>query len=85
MDIELFINFDSEPLIFCEQSRGKIKNTQFSQNPLKLCFPKSCVSIILPHGWGKMIQYAIGTIHIFCPGRESPVNIHSSLNFVVSD
>ena len=35
MKIELFINFDSESLIFCEQIRGKIKSTKLSQNPLK--------------------------------------------------
>ena len=35
MTIELFINFDSESLIFCEQIRGKIKGTKFSQNSLK--------------------------------------------------
>ena len=33
MKIELFINLDYESLIFCEQIRGKIKNTKFSQNP----------------------------------------------------
>ena len=35
MKIELFINFDSESLTFCEQIRGKIKSTKFSRNPLK--------------------------------------------------
>ena len=40
MKIKLFINFDSESLIFCEQIRGKIKNTRFSQNPLKTYFQK---------------------------------------------
>ena len=35
MKIELFINIDCESLIFCEQIRGKIKNTKFSQNNLK--------------------------------------------------
>ena len=35
MKIELFINVDSESVIFCEQIRGKIKSTKFSQNPLK--------------------------------------------------
>ena len=35
MKIELFINFDSESLIFCEQIRDKIKSTKLSQNPLK--------------------------------------------------
>ena len=58
MKVELFINFDSESLIFCQQIRGKIKGTKFSQNPLKLCFPKSCDFINLPHRWGKMIQHA---------------------------
>ena len=58
MNIELFINLDCESSIFCEQIRGKIKNTQFSQNPLKCCYPKICVLINLPHGWGKMIQHA---------------------------
>ena len=35
MKIELFINVVSESVIFCEQIRGKIKSTKFSQNPLK--------------------------------------------------
>ena len=58
MKVELFINIECESLIFCEHIRGKIKNTKFSQNPLKCCFPKSCVLINLSHGWGKMIQHA---------------------------
>ena len=58
MKIELFFNLHCECLIFCEQIRGKIKNRKFSQNLLKCCFPKSCVLINLPHGWGKMIQHA---------------------------
>ena len=39
MNVELFINFDSEPLIFCEQIRSKIKNTIFTK-PLKMMFSK---------------------------------------------
>ena len=58
MKIELFFNLDCESLIFCEQNRGKIKNRKFSQDPLKCCFPKSCILINLPHGWGMMIQHA---------------------------
>ena len=59
MKIELFFNIDCESLISCEQIRGKINNIKLSQNPLKCCFPKSCVLIInLPHGWCKMIQHA---------------------------
>ena len=34
MKIELFINFDSESLTFCEQIRGINKSTQFSRNPM---------------------------------------------------
>ena len=33
MKIELFIDFYSESLIFCEQIRGKIKSPKFSQTP----------------------------------------------------
>ena len=32
----LLVNIDCESLIFCEQIRGKTKNTTFSQNPLTL-------------------------------------------------
>ena len=40
MKIELFFNIDCESLIFCEQIRGKIKNRNFSQNPLNAVFQK---------------------------------------------
>ena len=83
MKIELFIKFDSETLIFCEKkNRGKIKTIL---KPLKMTFSKSSVLITLPHGWGKMIQHAGQFTYLFCPRRQSPVNIHSSLNCVVSD
>ena len=58
MKIELFINLDCESLIFCERIGVKIKNTKVSENLFKLCFPRSCVLINLPHSWGKMIQHA---------------------------
>ena len=85
MKIELFIHLDCESLIFCEQIRGKIKNTKFSQNPLKCCFPKSCVLINLPHGWGKMIQHAGQYKYSVQADSHQYLNIHSSLNCVVSD
>ena len=40
MKIELFINFDSESLIFCEQIRGKTKNTKNHKTPLNDVFQK---------------------------------------------
>ena len=39
MKIELFVNFDSESLIFCEQIRGKIKIPNFHKT-LKIMFYK---------------------------------------------
>ena len=36
----LMVNIDCESLIFCEQIRGKTKNTTFSQKTLKMIFSK---------------------------------------------
>ena len=40
MKIEPFFHLDCESLIFCEQSRGKIKKQKIFTKPLKMLFSK---------------------------------------------